>query len=165
MGSVSGFLAAFLAVVIAHAAHANDTVQTVPAQRVIAVKVDGANGYAVAFGKLVGFYLRNNIQVVFPQMSLEGGETSYAAIAFNGAALPDNGVSVFDLPATKVVTQVYTGPYSGLPQSIASTAAAAQKRGCTVDASRFMRLLHRNSPDDTPADKLITEIHIPVNGC
>lgn len=43
--------------------------------------------------------------------------------------------------------------------------AAAQQRGCIADMARTLRLLHPNSPDNTAATDLITEIQIPVTGC
>jgi effector-binding domain-containing protein len=132
---------------------------------VLAVKVDGRDGYAAAFGRLVGFYLKHRVQVIFPQMSLEADGTSLAAIAFDGNATADSDVTIMTLPAALVAVQPHIGPYGTLSQSIAKTIDAAQQWGCTPDTSRYLRLLHRNSPDDTPADKLVTEIQIPVTGC
>ena len=136
-----------------------------PAQQVLAVKVDGSDGYAAAFGTLVGYYLKRNIPVSFPQMSIETGGGSFAAIAFTGNAAEGDGVIVLAVPAAKVATSTHKGPYAGLSQAISRTMAAAQQRGCIPDMARSMRLLHPNSPDNTAATDLITEIQIPVTGC
>lgn len=150
---------------LAAAAEEAGTVKDIPSQRVLSVKVSQPDGYAPAFGMLVEYYLRRRTQVVFPQMSLEMDAGSFAAIAFLGEAAETDEVKILDLPAAKVITLIHKGPYDALSASIGRTFAAVGRRGCIPDTAKVLRLLHPNSPDNTAAADLVTEIQLPVTGC
>lgn len=137
-----------------------------PETKVLAVApspgVPGA--FAVAFGKLVGYYARpqSDFKVVFPQMSLTLGTKNYAAIGYTGVAKGENDVEVFSLPACNFVTLTYVGNYGGISPAVKALIEKAKAQHLAIRDGCGIRILHRNSPDDTPADKLIHDIYVPV---
>jgi effector-binding domain-containing protein len=120
--------------------------------------------YAAAFGKLVGFYALpdRTFKTVFPQMSLSLNERSYAAIAITGTPQTQPGIEVLVLPPCQFARQTYVGNYPGLAPAVESMVAAAAREGLTVDRGCGIRILHANSPDDTPVEKLAHEIYVPL---
>lgn len=137
-----------------------------PETKVLAVApspgVPGA--FAVAFGKLVGYYARphSDFKVVFPQMSLTLGTKNYAAIAYSGVAKGENDVEVLSLPACDFVTATYVGNYGGIGPAVQVLIERATAQRIAIRDGCGVRILHRNSPDDTPADKLIHDIYVAV---
>jgi effector-binding domain-containing protein len=120
--------------------------------------------YASAYGKLVGFYTRPNrtFKTIFPQMSLSLNGHSYAAIAITGTAQAESGIAVLTLPSCQFAHQTYVGNYPGLAPVIESIIATASREGLAVNPGCAIRILHKNSPDDTPVEKLIHEIYVPL---
>ena len=120
--------------------------------------------YAAAFGKLVGYYALpdHTFQVVFPQMSISLEGKSYAAISVSGKPEPDGPVLVLNLPACQFVQEKYVGNYPGLVAKVQSLVSAAVQEGWTVAPQCGIRILHLNSPDDTPVEKLAHDIYVPI---
>ena len=148
-------------------AHAEESsIVEMPATQVIAVAVVSGRpaDYAVAFGKLVGYYAQPNrsFQVVFPQMSISLNERSYAAIGVTGAPRSEAGIEVISLPACAFFKQAYVGNYLDISPAIESIVRSALAQGFAVNRACGIRILHLNSPDDTPVEKLSHELYVPV---
>ena len=139
-------------------------VVALPETQVLAV-APSPGAYAVAFGKLVGYYARPHpeFKVVFPQMSLSLGSENYAAIAFFGTATGDKDVRVLTLPACNFVSETYIGNYPGIEPAILALVKKARTQHLTMRDDCGIRILHRNSPDDTPVDKLVHDIYVAVS--
>ncbi len=87
------------------------------------------------------------------------------AIPIHGqVVIPDPTISVRTLPAVKVVSVVYRGPYQHEGFAVAFENAfrfAAEKGFQTTGPDRQIYL---NNPDETPAEELLTEVQIPIVG-
>ena len=120
--------------------------------------------YAAAFGKLVGYYALPNrpSQPIFPQMSVSLKGKSYAAIAVSGRPESEGPVEVLALPACQFVRDKYVGNYPGLVVKVQSLISAANQEGWAIAPQCGIRVHHLNSPDDTPVEKLVHEIYVPV---
>lgn len=135
----------------------------VAAMNLVAVKVDPQAGYAPAFGDLVQYYLQHpEAKVRFPQMSVGSPPNVYAAIAFDGEAHASGPVRVLHLPAATVAVSAYKGDYAGFPAAVKAAVSELQASGIATDMTKMLRLLYRNSPDNTPPNELVTEIEIPT---
>lgn len=139
-------------------------VVALPETQVLAV-APSPGAYAVAFGKLVGYYARPHpeFKVAFPQMSLSLGSKNYAAIAFSGTSTGDKDVKILTLPACNFVSETYIGNYPGIEPAIQALAKKAKAQHLTMRDDCGVRILHRNSPDDTPVDKLVHDIYVAVS--
>jgi effector-binding domain-containing protein len=113
---------------------------------------------------------RGGVTVTGPCMSLcyddEYRETDAdieMAIPVQGqVTIDDPSYSIRTLPATKVISVVYKGPYEHDGFSVAFENAfnfAAEKGYETAGPDRQ---LYINNPDETPAEELLTEIQIPL---
>jgi len=65
-----------------------------------------------------------------------------------------------ELPAGKVLTSVYTGPYDGMPEAYAAIDAFAHEHG--VKRKGMVYEFYHNDPSVTPPGQLITEIVFPL---
>ena len=170
MGASSRIVSAFVAALLTFLASPTWAeplkVFALPETQVLAVApLPGVSGaFAVAFGKLVGYYARphSDFKVIFPQMSLTLGSKSYAAIAFSGVSKGEGDVEVLSLPACNFVSETYVGNYTGIGAAVQALIEKAKAQHLTIRDGCGIRILHRNSSDDTPADKLIHEIHVAV---
>lgn len=139
---------------------------SLPETIVLAVAPDSnkPSDYAAAFGKLVGFYAQPNhtFKTVFPQMSLSLNGRSYSAIAITGTPQSAQGIEVLTLPSCEFAHKTYVGNYPGLAPTVRSIVSAAEQEGLTMNHGCGIRVLHANSPDDTPVEQLVHEIYVPV---
>lgn len=161
VGAVLMVIAAPAASVLA--AQTDFVFKQVPSAKLLAVKVDLREGYAPAFGKLVQFYLQHqeaNIQ--YPQMTVGREPEVYAAIAFTGKVQAGGPVQIIELPAATVAEKRYKGAYGGLRNAVIGAIKELKAHGVTVDMTKTLRMLYRNSPDNTPPAELVTDIQIPV---
>ena len=161
---ISGFLVAALAALPALPVWAGPLkIVSLPETQVLAV-APSPGAYAVAFGKLVGYYARPHpeFKVVFPQMSLSLGSENYAAIAFSGTSTGDKDVKILTLPACNFVSETYIGNYPGIEPAIQALVKKAEAQHLTMRNDCGVRILHRNSPDDTPVDKLVHDLYVAV---
>lgn len=160
------FAAAFFILLASSAWAESLKVFALPETMVLAVapSPDVPGAFAVAFGKLVGYYARphSDFKIIFPQMSLTFGTKNYAAIAFSGVANGESDVEVLSLPACDFVSETYVGNYAGIGQAVQALIEKAKVQRLTVREGCGIRILHRNSPDDVPIDKLIHDIYVAV---
>jgi len=87
------------------------------------------------------------------------------AIPIQGpVAVSDPRYMVRTLPAAKVISVVYRGPYDHDGFSVAFEKAFryAAERG--LEPTGPDRQVYLNNPDETPAEELLTEVQIPVAG-
>ncbi len=71
--------------------------------------------------------------------------------------VPGEGeIQACELPAGRVLTAFYTGPYEGLPEAYAAVDAFAQEHN--VKRRGMVYEFYHNDPAVTPPDQLITEI-------
>jgi len=115
---------------------------------------------------------KNGVAITGPCLSLchdsEYRETDAdieMAIPIQGpvGVLP-KGYRVRTLPAEKVISVVYRGPYEHEGFSVAFEKAFryAAERG--LEPTGPDRQVYLNNPDETPAEELLTEVQIPVAG-
>lgn len=115
---------------------------------------------------------KNGVTITGPFLSLcydgEYRETDAdieMAIPIQGpVVVSDPGIAVRTLPAVKVISVVYRGPYDHDGFSVAFEKAfryAAERRLVPTGPDRQVYL---NNPDETPAEELLTEVQIPVAG-
>ncbi len=75
----------------------------------------------------------------------------------------DPGFEVRELPATRVVSMTCMGPYKELEKSMYGRLYGyAAQHQCSVNGQ--LREVYLNSPQDTPADQLVTELQLPIAG-
>lgn len=163
--SVTLFTAACLSALAWGTTHAESlSLKTVTAQQVLSVKVGSFREFPAAFDKLTQYCEEDDgIDILSPQMSLGSSENDmYAAVAFEGATRGSSEVKIFELPAATVAVATHQGPYYWLPSSVKKLVNAARNAGYTPDEKLLVRLIHKNNPETTPADELVTEIHLPV---
>jgi effector-binding domain-containing protein len=115
---------------------------------------------------------RNGVAITGPCLSLcydgeyrESDADIEMALPVQGqVSIPDPSFSVRTLPAVRVVSVVYKGPYEHEGFSVAFENAfrfAAEKGYETTGPDRQVYL---NNPDETPAEELLTEVQIPLVG-
>jgi len=115
---------------------------------------------------------KNGVAITGPFLSLcydsEYRETDAdieMAIPIQGpVAVSDPRYMVRTLPAAKVISVVYRGPYDHDGFSVAFEKAFryAAERG--LEPTGPDRQVYLNNPDETPAEELLTEVQIPVAG-
>lgn len=138
--------------------------KSVSTQRVLTVKVGSFAEFPAAFEKLAA-YVDNEtgLRPILPTMSLGSSrEDLYAALAFEGEPHETPDVKILELPPATVATIVHRGPYSRLPVSVKRLVEAARDAGYAPQQKAMLRLLHRNTPQNTAPDDLLTEIQVPV---
>lgn len=69
-------------------------------------------------------------------------------------------IQAHELPAGKVLSAFYTGPYEGMPEAYAAVDAFAQEHA--VKRRGMVYEFYHNDPTVTPPDQLITEIVFPL---
>ncbi len=74
--------------------------------------------------------------------------------------LDETGPELRTLPATRIVSVVYTGPYAGLSSAHETVFKHAQALGFTQNGPE--RELFLNDPNEVPENGLMTEIQYPV---
>jgi DNA-binding transcriptional MerR regulator len=154
-------------------------VKEIPAMRVISGRRTGTyeevcSGVSTA---LMGIIFspenrRNGVTITGPCMSLcydgEYRETDAdieMAIPVQGqVVVPDPSFSVRILPAVKVVSVVYRGPYDheGFSVAFGNVFRFAAEHG--LETTGPDRQVYLNDPGTTPAEELLTEVQIPVTG-
>lgn len=78
--------------------------------------------------------------------------------------MPDSRFTVRTLPAVKVVSVVYRGPYEHEGFSVAFENAFRFAAKMGLEPNGPDRQVYLNNPDETPAEELLTEVQIPVSG-
>jgi effector-binding domain-containing protein len=86
----------------------------------------------------------------------------YAAMAFEGSPHETQEVKILELPSATVAALVHRGPYTRLSVSVKKLVEAVRDAGYAPQEKAMLRLLHRNTPEDTAPADLQTEIQIPV---
>ena len=140
-------------------------VKEVPEQKILVVEYTGEGHIAPYFGYLVAYYNREEtpFEVVFPQMSIEMSQTEqWIAIAYEGEAEESEEVKTSVLPAVTVAAMIHKGGYQTLPETVQKAYQELRETAYIPDSGHPLRLLYWNSPDDTHAKELITEIQIPI---
>lgn len=80
-----------------------------------------------------------------------------------GSPLPGDGtVRASKIPASKAAFAVHTGPYTTIESSYNALTAFMNENSVTPDTWMYERYL--NSPEDTPPERLLTEIYFPLKG-
>lgn len=75
--------------------------------------------------------------------------------------LPGNGVvHASKIPAGKAAFAVHTGPYATIETTYNALTAFMTERGLVPETWMYERYL--NSPEDTPPERLLTEIYFPL---
>jgi effector-binding domain-containing protein len=115
---------------------------------------------------------KNGVAITGPFLSLcydseyrENDADIEMAIPIQGpVAVSDPRYMVRTLPAAKVISVVYRGPYDHDGFSVAFEKAFryAAERG--LEPTGPDRQVYLNNPDETPAEELLTEVQIPVAG-
>jgi len=115
---------------------------------------------------------KNGVTITGPCLSLcydsEYRETDAdieMAIPIHGPiTVPDPAFSVRTLPAVKVVSVVYRGPYEHEGFSVAFEKAFRYAAENGLEPTGPDRQVYLNNPDETPAEELLTEVQIEVAG-
>jgi DNA-binding transcriptional MerR regulator len=115
---------------------------------------------------------RNGVAITGPCLSLcydnEYRETDAdieMAIPIQGQiVVSDPAFTVRTLPAIKVVSVVYKGPYEHEGFSVAFENAFKYAAEMGFETTGPDRQVYLNNPDETPAEELLTEVQIPVTG-
>lgn len=137
--------------------------KSVSPQRVLTVKVGSFAEFPAAFEKLAEYVDAEADLRAIQTMSLGSSRDDlYAAMAFEGSPHETREVKILELPSATVATLVHRGPYSRLPWSTKKLIDAVNAAGYAVQEKGMLRLLHRNTPEDTAAADLLTEIQVPV---
>ena len=113
---------------------------------------------------------RNGVTITGPCLSLcydgEYRETDAdieMAVPVQGTVvLDDPSFVVKTLPAVKVVSVIYKGPYEHDGFSVAFEKAFRFAAGLGLETEGPDRQVYLNDPDNTPAEELLTEIQVPV---
>jgi effector-binding domain-containing protein/DNA-binding transcriptional MerR regulator len=129
----------------------------------------GAAIFAIIFSPV---NQRNGVTITGPCMSLcydgeyrENDADIEMAVPVQGPVITnDPAYTVRTLPAEKVVSVVYKGPYEHDGFSVAFENAFRFAAGLGLETEGPDRQVYLNNPDDTPAEELLTEIQIPVKG-
>ena len=140
-------------------------IKEVPEQKILVVEYTGEGHIAPYFGYLVAYYNREEtpFEVIFPQMSIEMSQTEqWIAIAYEGEAEESEEVKTRVLPAVSVAAMIHKGGYQTIPETVQKAYNELLESGYIPDSGSPLRLLYWNSPDDTHAKQLITEIQIPI---
>lgn len=153
-------------------------VKEVPEMRVISKREKGI--YAVTIVKLIGEICacvsnpenqRNRVKVTGPIMFICHDEEYKETGADIEVALPVSGrVSVEDpkmeiktLPAFKVISAIYRGPYQGIEAGYNRIFAyAAENNLEPLGIPGPSRELYLNDPAEVPEEELMTEVQLPV---
>lgn len=153
---------ACLVAVCAARAEALD-IKPVAGQKVLTVEVASVSEFPAAYDKLAQ-YCRgtDGLCPTLPRISLGNLERMLAAVQFHGAPHETADVHVYELPPATVATRVHVGPYWQLPWSVRELIDAAEQAGYAPDKNNMLRLVHKNSPEDSPSSDLITEIQLPI---
>lgn len=114
---------------------------------------------------------KNGVTVTGPCLSLcydnEYRETDAdieMAIPIHGPiTAPDPAFTVRTLPAVKVVSVVYRGPYEHEGFSVAFEKAFRYAAEKGLEPAGPDRQVYLNNPDETPAEELLTEVQIPIS--
>lgn len=155
------------------------SIKEIPAMRVISGRRTGT--YEEVCGgvsnALMGILFspenqKNGVTITGPCLSLcydgEYHETDAdieMAIPIHGqVTVPDLSYTVRTLPAVKVVSVVYKGPYEHEGFSVAFENAFRFAAGKGFETTGPDRQVYLNNPDETPADELLTEVQIPIVG-
>jgi len=115
---------------------------------------------------------KNGVTVTGPCLSLcydsdyrETDADIEMAIPIHGQiAVQDPKFTVRTLPAVKVVSVVYRGPYEHEGFSVAFENAFRFAAKMGLEPNGPDRQVYLNNPDETPAEELLTEVQIPVAG-
>lgn len=154
-------------------------IKDIPAMRVISGRRTGT--YEDVCGKVSNELMaiifspanqKNHVAITGPCLSLcydsEYRETDAdieMAIPIHGQiAVHDPKFTVRTLPAVKVVSVVYRGPYEheGFSVAFENAFRFAAKKG--LEPNGPDRQVYLNNPDETPSEELLTEVQIPVSG-
>jgi len=150
-------------------------IKEIPEMRVVSKREKGT--FAVTIGKLIGEICacasspenqRNRVKVTGPVMFLCHDEEYKETGADIEIALPVSGrVSVEDpkmeiktLPAVRVVSVIYRGPYPGVEAGYNRTFSYAEENN--LEPFGPSRELYFNDPAEVPEEELMTEIQIQV---
>lgn len=138
--------------------------KSVSTQRVLTVKVGSIAEFPAAFEKLAEYVDSDaDLRPILPPMSLGSSRDDlYAAMAFEGSPHETREVKILELPSATVATLMHRGPYSRLPVSVKKLVDAIRDAGYAPQERAMLRLLHRNTPQDTAPEDLLTEIQVPV---
>lgn len=137
--------------------------KSVSTQRVLTVKVGSFAEFPAAFEKLAEYVNSDTELRAIQPMSLGSSRDDlYAAVAFEGSPHETREVKILELPSATVATLVHRGPYSRLPISVKKLIEAIRGAGYAPQEKAMLRLLHRNTPEDTAPEELLTEIQLPV---
>lgn len=155
-------MASVCAVIAADAEQNGLELKSVSAQQVLTIKVDSLSDFPAAFEKLNDYCDSSESFRPILRMSLGRSREYYAAVAFEGTAPETSDVKILELPSATVATAIHRGSYYKLPGSVKRLMDAASAAGYAPDEEALLRLLHRNTPADGPAELLVTEIQLPV---
>jgi effector-binding domain-containing protein len=151
------------------------TIKTIPSTRVLSKREKGA--YSNTIGELIGelmqqIYLPENQRqfvkitgpIMFISYDMEYKETDAdieVAIPISGRiTLSSDSFEVKNLPETKVVSVIYTGPYEQIGVGHEKTMLYAIKHKLRLkDNPREIYLTH---PDQTSSEQYMTEIQQPI---
>jgi effector-binding domain-containing protein len=137
--------------------------KSVSTQRVLTVKVGSFAEFPAAFEKLAEYVDAEADLRAIQTMSLGSSRDDlYAAMAFEGSPHETQEVKILELPSATVAALVHRGPYTRLSVSVKKLVEAVRDAGYAPQEKAMLRLLHRNTPEDTAPADLQTEIQIPV---
>lgn len=150
-------------------------IKEIPSLRVISRRDRGTYGETIPrlIGEVCGALAPRNgraptFSVVGPPMAIYHDNEYRETDADVEVAIPvagrveveDPAIEVKNLPATRVVSVVYTGPYGGVSSAHQAAFEAVQRRG--LSWSGPARELYLNDPGSVGEDELLTEIQYPV---
>ncbi len=118
-----------------------------------------------AFGAVFEFAGRHGLQIRGPAVShytMSGQEFDVAAgFVVDDRFAAAEGVELFTLPATKVVTAIHFGPYTELPAAYESLMSRAAEMGLQLSQHEMWEEYH-NEPGVVPDEELETVIYWPI---
>ncbi|MDR7665703.1 GyrI-like domain-containing protein [Methanosarcina sp. Z-7115] len=150
-------------------------IKEIPEMRIVSKREKGT--FAVTIGKLIGEICacvgspenqRNRVKVTGPIMFLYHDEEYKETDADIEIALPVSGRIVVEdpkmeiktLPAVKVVSVIYRGPYPGVEAGYNRLFSYAEEN--SLEPFGPSRELYFNDPAEVPEEELMTEVQIQV---
>jgi len=117
------------------------------------------------YAKIETYLAQNGLQtvyapfVVYYNMDMDALDIDAGFPVAAGLSGQDD-IQANELPAGKVLTSIYTGPYEGMQEAYAAIDAFAHEH--SVKRKGMVYEFYHNDPTTTPPDQLITEIVFPL---
>ncbi|WP_406659742.1 heme-binding protein [Methanolobus sp. ZRKC3] len=151
------------------------TIKEIPEMRVISKRELGR--YDETIGKLIGEIFqfievsnsaRNNIKMTGPCIFIchdeeykeDDADIEVVFPVSGNISIDDPSINLKTLPAVKVVSAIYKGPYQEVDIAFTKLFEYMGKNG--MELAGPSRELFLNDPDEVPEDELLSEVQLPI---